>query len=84
MREWLEKYPHRIYASVLILDGKIVDYKIGQDHWEGTFQVTLRGQISFDDLLRSETRYTFWEVHTSEEHENVFNNLAQAWIQKQV
>lgn len=33
MKGWLETYPHKIYASVLILDGKVVDYKIGENYW---------------------------------------------------
>lgn len=69
MKHWVETYPHKIYASVLLLNNELVDYKIGERYWESPFEVTLRGQISYDDLLKCKTKYTFWEVNTEKEHQ---------------
>ena len=41
---WLNTYPHRIYASVLLLNGQIKDYKIGENYWKSPYEVTIRGQ----------------------------------------
>lgn len=84
IEHWADTYPHIIYASVLLLDNKIIDYKIGQRYWESPLHVTLRGQISMDELFRCETKHTSWEVTNDEEHNNVFENLAVSWIHKQV
>lgn len=83
MNTWLETFPHKVYASVLVLDGKAVDYKIGQNYWENSSHVTLRGQITFEELKRCETRYTFWEVNSQEEHEEIFEKIAVKWIENQ-
>lgn len=83
MNFWLETYPHKIYASVLLLDGKIIDWKIGQHYWEDPFQVKLRGNIKIEDIQRCVTKYTFWEVNNSEEHQKVFESIAKKWIELQ-
>lgn len=83
MGNWLDTYPHKIYASVLLFNGRIIDYKIGQNYWKDSFQVTLRGQISIDDLFKSKTKYTYWEVNSKEEHKNVFEIFAKEWIENQ-
>lgn len=84
MKNWLETYPHKIYASVLLLDNELIDYKVGEHYWESPHQVTLRGQISYNDLLKCKTKYTFWEVYNQEEHNKVFSILAEEWINNQI
>lgn len=83
MNSWLETYPHKVYASVLLLDGKVVDYKIGKNYWKSPFYVSLRGQITLDELKRCKTKYRFWEVNSDKEHNEVFNTLGKAWIESQ-
>lgn len=83
MKHWIETYPHKIYASVLILDNKVMDYKIGERKWEHVYDVTLRGQIEIKDLERCKVKNTYWEVNNINEHGIVFNVLAKEWIEKQ-
>ena len=83
MKSWLNTYPHKIYASVLIFEGKVIDYKIGQNYWEDVYNVTLRGQISVRDLFRSKVLNTYWEVNSEKEHQEVFEKLAKEWVKNQ-
>lgn len=83
MKHWIETYPHKIYASVLILDDKVMDYKIGERKWEHIYDVTLRGQIEIKDLDRCKVKNTCWEVNNINEHGIVFNVLAKEWIEEQ-
>lgn len=83
MKSWLDTYPHKIYASVLVFEGRVVDYKIGQNYWEDVYNVTLRGEISIANLFKSKVKHTFWEVNSEEKHQEVFNTIAKKWIEKQ-
>ena len=83
MKNWIETYPHKVYASVLLLNGEIVDYKVGEHYWTSVKEVTLRGQISYKDLLKCTVNHKCWEVNSKEEHENVFNKLSVEWINNQ-
>ena len=76
------KYPRKIYCSVLLVDGKVVDYKIGDTYWYCKEVITLRGQISWEDYQIAETRYTSWNVKDDTENENVFDNLAHEWMKQ--
>lgn len=82
-KNWIETYPHKIYASVLLLDNKIIDYLIGEHYWKSPYNVTLRGQIPYNDLCKCKTEYTFWNVDNREEHNKVFSKLAKDWIKHQ-
>lgn len=84
MKHWVESYPHKVYASILLLDNKIIDYLIGEHYWKSPCNVTLYGQISYRDLLRCETKYTFWKVNNNKEHREVFETLAKEWINNQI
>ena len=83
MKSWIDTYPHRIYASVLLFKDKIIDYKIAQNYWEDVYHISLRGQISIKDLFRSRVLYTSWDVNSEEEHNEVFDKLAKEWIRNQ-
>lgn len=82
MLHWAYTYPHKVYCSVLLLDGKIVDYKIGERYWSTPFQITLRGQITLEELEKAKTEYTYWEVNNDKEHQQVFNKLAKEWLKQ--
>lgn len=82
MKNWLETYPHKIYASILLLDGKLIDYKIGEHYWESPFNVCLKGQITLEELKRCTTDYRYWVVNSPTEHNNIFNVAAKEWISK--
>ncbi|MFX1570628.1 MAG: hypothetical protein ACFFCV_20000 [Promethearchaeota archaeon] len=81
---WVDNYPHMIYANVLLLDGKIIDYKIGNKSWESPYDITIRGQISFDNLGKCIVKNTSWKVNNQNEHNSIFNNEAKEWIEKQI
>lgn len=77
------RYPQKVYASVLMLDGRVVDYEISYKYWRNKYDVTYRGQIDMDDFDRLETRYTCWEVNNEGEHRWVYQYLARRWIESQ-
>lgn len=76
------KYPREIYCSVLLVEGKIVDYKIGTTYWFDKGLVTLRGQISWEDYQRAEVKYTSWIVNNDFENGEVFGRLAPEWMEQ--
>lgn len=51
-------YPIRIYASVLVLDGSVIDYKIGRTFLKDKFSVTLKSQVTLEELSRGEVYST--------------------------
>ena len=79
---WLNTYPHRIYASVLLLNGQIKDYKIGENYWKSPYAVTIRGQVTIDELFKCTTEYTYWDVNNDEEHNKVFDVYARDWLEQ--
>lgn len=42
MAHWVDTYPHDVYASVLLLDGEIYNWKIGQRYWKSPWDMTWR------------------------------------------
>jgi hypothetical protein len=78
---WIDTYPHEVYASVLLLDNKILNWKVGETYWESPLFVytSLDMWFDVDDL---EARYTSWTVHTPEEHNRVFQELAPEWFKQ--
>ncbi|MBD1379133.1 hypothetical protein [Metabacillus arenae] len=81
MAHWVDTYPHEVYASVLLLDNKIYNYKIGQHYWEYPFQVKMR-YSDFDKLDKMEAKYTSFTVENDEEHENAFRIHAREWFKQ--
>lgn len=79
MAHWVDTYPHRVYASVLLLDGKIYNYKIGQNHWEHPAEVKMR-LSDFNKIDRMTVEYTYFEVNNDEEHNAAFEVLARDWF----
>ena len=66
-------YPTRVYASVLMLNGRVVDWCIGHTYWKDKYGVTYRGQVDMDDFDKLETKYTCWYVNYDYELNGVFN-----------
>ncbi|MED1955115.1 hypothetical protein [Brevibacillus centrosporus] len=81
MAHWVDTYPHKVYASVLLLDGKIYNWKIGQDHWKHPHEVKMR-YSDFDKLDRMYTQYAWFEVNNDEEHNRAFEVLAREWFKQ--
>lgn len=82
MVHWSDIYPHNIYASVLLLDNKIYNYKIGARYWETIFDMTWRFPIHSIDTSKLTVKHEKFEVHNDKEHEEVFNILAREWFRK--
>lgn len=83
MREWsnFNEYPHKVFASVLLLDGKIYDWKIKNTHWEDPNEITMR--ISdFDKIPRMEVKWTSFTVNNDEEHNRAFEEDAREWYKQ--
>ena len=84
MAHWVETYPHTVYASVLLKDNKIIDWKIGQRRWTDIFSMTRRFKRPFnlDDYAGETVESTEFEVNNSEEHNRVFSELAREWFKQ--
>lgn len=78
---WVDTYPHEIYASVLLLDNKILQWEIGETYWVSPLSIYISPDMwsYIDDL---ETKYISWTVHNSEEHNKVFQELAPEWFKQ--
>lgn len=85
-RDSFETYPHYVYATVFLLDGKLMDYKIGNQEkcWETR---TFRGQewenYVFDNFqkLNLYCEYKKILVNNADEHNEAFEIL-EKWIHK--
>lgn len=75
----IDKYPHKVYASVILLDDKIYKWKIGMNYWESAGQATLFIR-SWDDFKRMESKYIAFEVNNPDEHEEAFSTKAPEWF----
>ncbi|MFD0682392.1 MULTISPECIES: hypothetical protein [unclassified Paenibacillus] len=79
LKHWVDTYPHVIHASVLLLDNKIENWKVGQRSKE-TYE--FRGFWK-KDRLNDYTSYTIsWTVNNSEEHNAVFTKIAPMWFRQ--
>lgn len=80
MNTWVDTYPHIIYASVLLLDGKIENWKVGQYKWNDIGDIC--GHWKMDRLNDYEIKTTLWKVNNDKEHRRVFNELAPKWFKQ--
>lgn len=81
MKHWIKKYPHKVYASVVLLDGKIYNWKVGQSCWNSAYEAKVRFS-DFDKLDKMIVRHTYWVVYSPEEHQKVFEKHAKEWFKK--
>ncbi|MGG2091295.1 hypothetical protein AB1283_00830 [Bacillus sp. S13(2024)] len=81
MAHWVDTYPHKVYASVLLLDNKIYNWKIGQRYWDSPFSMTIRTS-DMEKFSKMKTKYIHWEVNTSDEHQEVFEKHAREWFKQ--
>ena len=67
MMHWSDVYPHNIWTNILVLDGKVVDYKIGgssRDKWSWT--IRRDNEVVVLSFPKS--------VNNDEEHEKAFKS----------
>lgn len=74
MTHWIHTYPHTIYASVLLVNNKIYDWKVGQNYWDERDLRIKDGTVNIES--------TSWEVNSSEEHDQVFTIHAKEWMKQ--
>jgi len=77
---WHEKYPHMVYASVLLLDGKIENWKVGGSIRANPLE--WKTYWKMDKLKDYKTASKGFEVNTQEEHNKVFDELAPEWFRQ--
>jgi len=84
MEHWVETYPHTVYASVLLKDNKITNWKIGERKWTHNMDMTRMFKLPFnmDDYKGETVESTAFEVNNSEEHNKAFSELAREWFRQ--
>lgn len=77
---WHDEWPHKVYASVLLLDGKIEDWKTGNPPKKepGEF----RAHWKRDRMSDYTVEYVGFEVNNDQEHDDAFRKLAPQWFRQ--
>ncbi|HEK9103686.1 TPA: hypothetical protein SUB30_005189 [Bacillus pseudomycoides] len=81
MAHWIDTYPHDVHASVLLLDGEIYNWKIGQRYWRSPWDMTWRFPLP-DNMDKFTVETNKWTVNTPEEHSEVFQKHAREWFKQ--
>ena len=77
---WSDKYPHMLYTSVLLLDGKIENWKTDNRYWENPYVIS--GYWKIERMKDYKIQWIGWLVKNDEEHEKVFNELLHKWLKQ--
>lgn len=80
IKHWSDQYPHDLYASVLLLDGKIESWKVVNypKRSPGEFQaIWKRGRLN--DYTTENMK---WVVSNNKEHNDVFSVHAPEWFRQ--
>ncbi len=77
---WHDEWPHKVCASVLLLDGKIEEWKTGYPPKKepGDFKAYWKR----DRLNDYTVEYTCFEVNNDKEHDEAFRKLAPEWFRR--
>ena len=81
MKHWVETYPHEVHASVLLLDNKIENWKIGERARSSPFDWKMRVS-DFDKLSEFRCETKSWTANDPKEHEEVFTKHAPEWFKR--
>jgi len=86
MAHWIETYPHTVYASVLLKDNKIANWKIGERCWESNMDMARRishsKPFNMADYAGETVESIGFEVNSSEEHNHAISVLAENWFRQ--
>ena len=77
---WHDEYPHSVFASVLLLDGKIESWKIGNPAKKSPMDFSAFWKL--DRLEDYTSEFKEFVVNNSEEHEEVFHFLGHEWFRQ--
>lgn len=80
MAHWSDIYPHKLYASVLLLDGKIENWKVSNHPKTHSFYFS--GYWKLDRMNDYTSQYAEWEVNNQSEHSEVFQELSTEWFRQ--
>ena len=80
MIKFSNEYPYMLYTSVLLLDGKIENWKTGNRHWNNTFNIT--GLWKFERIGDYKVQWIGWLIENVEQNEKVFNVLSHKWLKQ--
>lgn len=80
MPHWSDIYPHKLYASALLLDGKIENWKVVDYPWIDIYGIKnywKRDRMKDYTIVSQE-----WEVNNDKEHNDVFTMHAPKWFKQ--
>lgn len=80
MKKRYDTYPQQIFATALLLDGKIENWWVGKVDSENQFR--LQDLWITDRLDDYKIVDTSWKVYTPEEHDRVINELSVEWFKQ--
>lgn len=81
MGHWLDTYPHEVYVSAVLYEGKLFDYKIGQHkltHVNGVYMKISDIYVTKDITIELKS----FTVNNSNEHDDVFTKHAREFLNK--
>lgn len=81
-RKW-DDYPYKVYANVLLNDGMIINWKVGQTHWdtvERAFNSTQPVHLLKSGVISVES--TYMEVKNSNDNRIAFGVFADTFLRK--
>ena len=71
------KYPHRVFASVVLVDGKIVNWKTGNTRWtKANYANFSQPYIVYDENVEITIRSKSFIVKNRKQHNHAFEVLA--------
>lgn len=78
----MREYPYKIYASVLLLDNKIENWKVCFNPKYSIMEWTLKDWVKFNRLDEYDTDVKEFEVLNDKQHAEVFEELAPEWFKQ--
>jgi hypothetical protein len=75
----MSEYPHKVYASVLLFDNKIVMWKVGSSYWSQPGVVSVKGRLP-GHILEGRTVWKEFEVKDNYENNMVFQWHSKQWF----
>jgi len=70
---WLETYPHSVFASVILVDNKIMLWKVGEYTLHSGYRI---------DLSKCSYEEKEFVVNNDDEHNDVFEKLSKDWFRQ--
>lgn len=77
MKSWLETFPHKIYVTAFLNNGKLFDYRIGEFP-KHAMSMTIKN--NFDKFTGVKVVHKEFTVNSSQEHNDVFQLYALDWL----